>query len=155
MVDQGNGRNRLCPITVRFPQGVYEAISDTARDNCISKAELVRMAVEGNLIVYLGDIRIIDKQQGAEIKEQITALFDAVSRAENELHRIGVNFNQLVRLKHIERKYSGAICTNRTEEENAIRCESVDLSKEELDAIISRYEQATRQVGDSLRHMLM
>ena len=141
-------------ITVRFPQGVYDAIADIADVSCIAKAEVVRMAVAGHLSLYLGDIRIIDRQQGEEIKQQITALFDAVSRAENELHRIGVNFNQLVRLKNIERKYGGAICTNRTKEENAIRGESVDLSKAELDDIISRYEMAAKQAGEALCRIL-
>lgn len=149
-MDQGSRADCLQPITVRFPQDVYDAIADIADISCCSKAEIVRMAVAGNLSMYLGDIRIIDKQQGAEIKQQITALFDAVSRAENELHRIGVNFNQLVRLKHIERKYGGAICANRSEEENSIRGESVDLSKTELDEIITRYEQAAKQAGDFL-----
>ena len=155
MVDQGSGTDRLRPITVRFTQDAYDAIADMSFDNCVSKAELVRMAVAGNLSRYLGDIRIIDKQQGAEIKQQITALFDTVSRTENELHRIGVNFNQLVRLKHIERKYGGAICTNRAEEEKAVMAESVNLSKAELDAIVSRYEQATKQAGDVLCRILM
>lgn len=154
-MDQGNRADCLQPITVRFPQDVYDAIADMADGSCISKAELVRMAVAGNLSLYLGNIRIIDRQQGAEIKQQITALFDAVSRAENELHRIGVNFNQLVRLKHIERKYGTTFNASRDVEEKAVRGESVDLSKEELDAIISRYEQATRQAGDLLCRILM
>lgn len=155
MVNQGSKREHLCPITVRFPQEVYDAIADMARHSCISKAELVRMAVAGNLSVYLGNIRIIDKQQGAEIKHQITALFDAISRTENELHRIGINFNQAVRLKNIERKYGAAICPERAEEEQAIRDESVNLSKAELDEIISRYEQAAKQTGDALCRILM
>ena len=153
-MNQGSGTERLRPITVRFTQDVYDAIADMSYENCISQAELVRMAVAGNLSRYLGDIRIIDKQQGAEIKEQVTAIFDAVSRVENELHRIGVNFNQAVRLKSIERKYGTTFNADRDEEERAVRGESVNLSKAELDAIISRYEQATRQVGDSLCRIL-
>ena len=48
-MNQGRDADRLRPITVRFSQGAYDAIQDTADDNCISKAELVRMAVAGNL----------------------------------------------------------------------------------------------------------
>lgn len=154
MVDQGNKVNRLRPITVRFTQDAYDAIRDVADDNSISKAELVRMALAGNLNEYLGDIRIIDKRQGAEIKGQITALFDVVSEIKNELHRIGVNYNQEIRLKNIKRKYGTVINDKRTEEEQAVLDDSVNLSKEELSEIISRYELATKRTGEVLCRIL-
>lgn len=154
MVDQGNKVDRLRPITVRFTQDAYDAIRDVADDNSISKAELVRMALAGNLNEYLGDIRIIDKRQGAEIKGQITALFDVVSEIKNELHRIGVNYNQETRLKNIKRKYGTVINDKRTEEEQAVLDDSVSLSKEELDIIMSRYELATKQAGEFLCRIL-
>lgn len=154
MVDQGNKVNRLRPITVRFTQDAYDAIRDVADDNSISKAELVRMALAGNLSEYLGDIRIIDKQQGAEIKGQITALFDTVSEVKNELHRIGVNFNQEVKLRNIKRKYGEEKSAKRTAEEQAVLDDSVNLSKEELSEIISRYELATKRTGEVLCRIL-
>lgn len=154
MVDQENKVDRLRPITVRFTQDAYDAIRDVADDNGISKAELVRMALAENLSEYLGDIRIIDKQQGAEIKGQITALFDTVSEVKNELHRIGVNFNQEVKLRNIKRKYGEEKSAKRTEEEQAVLDESVSLSKEELDMIMSRYELATKQAGEFLCRIL-
>lgn len=150
----------LRPVTVRFTAGAWEAIRDTAAENGVSMAELVRMAVAGNLSRYLGDIRIVDKKQAEEIKKAIAALCDTVSRTEMELHRIGLNYNQEIRLKQIERKYGDMTYASfqsllrKGEEENAVKKDSKNLSKEELDALISRYEQATKQVGDILCRIL-
>lgn len=150
----------LRPVTVRFSGEAWEAIRDTAAENGVSMAELVRMAVAGNLSRYLGDIRIIDQQQAAEIKKAITALCDTVSRTETELHRIGINYNQEVRLKQIERKYgdmrysSTATFMRKAEEIAKVKNDSANLSKEELDALLTRYEQATKQVGEVLCRIL-
>lgn len=150
----------LRPVTVRFTAEAWEAIRDTAAENGVSMAELVRMAVAGNLSRYLGDIRIVDKRQAAEIKKAIAALCDTVSRTEIELHRIGKNFNQQVRLMEIQRKYgdlkyaSWDTRLRKIEEERAVMEDSANLSKEELETLISRYEQATKQVGELLCRIL-
>ena len=150
----------LRPVTVRFTAEAWEAIRDTAAENGVSMAELVRMAVAGNLSRYLGDIRIVDQQQAAEIKKAITALCDTVSRTEMELHRIGLNYNQEVRLMQIQRKYgdtkyaSFQTLIRKSEEETAVKQDSANLDKAELEKLISRYEQATKQVGDLLCRIL-
>lgn len=150
----------LRPVTVRFTAEAWEAIRDTAAENGVSMAELVRMAVAGNLSRYLGDIRIIDQQQAAAIKKAITALCDTVSRIETELHRIGINYNQEIRLKQIERKYGDmryattATFVRKAEEIAKVKGDSANLSKEELDALLTRYEQATKQVGEILCRIL-
>lgn len=149
----------MCPVTVRFSADAWDAIRETAIENNMSMAELIRIAVAGNLGRYLGDIRIINEEQAAEIKRLIVSYLDTVSRVEIELRRIGVNFNQEIRLKQIERKYRGATSLHsrmkKQEEEKAIIDGSGILSKEELDALITRYEQATKQVGDLLCRILV
>lgn len=150
----------LRPVTVRFSRGAWEAIRDLAAENGVPMAELVRMAVAGNLSRYLGDIRIVDKTQAAEIKKAIAALSDTVSKVEMELHRIGINYNQEIRLKQIERKYGDMSRASldarfqKMQEEENVKADSANLSKSELDALISRYEQATKQVGDILCRIL-
>lgn len=150
----------LRPVTVRFSGEAWEAIRDTAAENGVSMAELVRMAVAGNLSRYLGDIRIIDQRQAAEIKKAITALCDTASRIETELHRIGINYNQEIRLKQIERKYGDMTYSSMTwrmeklKEVAAVKADSANLDKAELEKILKRYEQATKQVGEILCRIL-
>ena len=137
----------LRPITVRFGPDAWQAIRDLAADNNISQAELIRTTVAWKLHQYLGDVKIIDQQQATEIKAQIANLFTVISEVRNELNRIGVNYNQEVRQRNIERKYGGRDMTD--------RAGGTALSWQELDALISRYEQATEQVGEFLYRILM
>lgn len=132
------------PITVRFTGQAYEAIGDIAKDNGVSKAEIVRMAAAGNLLDYLGVIRIVDKQDSAEIRSRIAELFDTASGIETELRKIGVNFNQYVKLKNTELKQTGRV-TGVGQGGNVL------LSGPDL---ISRYEAATREVGEALCRIL-
>ena len=147
-------RNVLQPLTVRFTPDAWEAISDIADENHVSMAELVRMSVAGNLYKYLGDIRIIDEEQADEIKRAIITLYGVMSKIENELHRIGVNYNQEVRLKNIEKKYGNRIgmgtAQMKYQEQMKVVEECQGFNKEELDRLIRRYEIATSKVGDAL-----
>ena len=148
----------LRPITVRFPEDAWRAIKEIADEHGISQAELVRMAVVGNLWRYLGDLKYIDREQGEEIKTAITALLDTISKIQFELHRIGINYNQEIKLRAIERKYAGDESFRAKEaklkEEFAVKQESKNLSKDELDAIMKRYEVATKEVGEVLCRIL-
>ena len=146
----------LRPVTVRFTGGAWEAIRDIAAERQVSVAELVRRAVAGNLADYLGSVKFIDSEQGEEIKAQITALFDTVSQIQMEPHRIGVNFNQEIKIQNIQRKYritsesSFEDIMKRRAEIEAVKKDSNLLDKAELDALMERYEIATKQVGEML-----
>ena len=151
---------KLKPMTIRFSADAWAQIEKLARKHGMNKTELVRMTLAGNLARYLGTIRIIDKEQAAEIKELIKALLDEVTAVKVELHRIGVNYNQAVRLKQIERKYANSksdvnATLRRFDEEEKVKKECKDFSQEDIDALITRYEKATKQVGDILCRILI
>ena len=55
------------PITVRFSPEVMRALEQIAYDNCLSKAQVVRLATNGKLFQYLRDIKI-DTSQPVEKK---------------------------------------------------------------------------------------
>lgn len=153
--------NILLPVTVRFTKSTLNAMQDAAEKSGMSLAEFIRMAVSMNM----KNIRTMDRQQGEEIRKAVLALSDTISKIENELHRIGVNFNQVVRLKQIERRYgtNGKDLKNFSVTESdkewkdrqAVMKDSSNLSKQELDDLMSRYENATKQVGDILCRILM
>ena len=89
----------------------------------------------------------------------IKALLDEVTAVKVELHRIGVNYNQAVRLKQVERKYAGrgmdvGALLQRGKEEEEIKSECKDFSQEDIDALMVRYEKATSKVGEILCRIL-
>lgn len=149
----------LKPMTIRFSAEAWDAIDAIAREHGTNKTELVRMAVAGNLARYLGDIRIVNEDQATEIKELIKALFNEIAAVKNELNRIGVNYNQAIRLRQIERKYANKdldinAISAKYDETEKVKSECKGFSKEDLDALISRYEQATKQAGEILCRIL-
>lgn len=149
----------LKPMTIRFSTEAWAAIEDMAEKNNTNKTDIVRSAVVRNLAHYYGNIRIVEKGQAEEIKKLITALFDTTAKIEMELHRIGVNYNQEIKLKQIERKYAGrgndfaSIMAQGKEREEALK-DSSSFSKDEIDALITRYEDATAKVGEILCRIL-
>lgn len=156
------GDLELRPVTVRFTTDGYKTLADLAQQKGVSLAEIVRVAAAGNLAEYFGTVRFMDMEQGDEIKKQVTALFDAVSQIQVELNRIGVNYNQEIRLKQYERRliangYSGRQLANLLDNER-IKMQAAGsymLDMEAVDNLMSRYEEATKEVGDALCRILM
>ena len=138
--------DRLLPITVRFTPDAWEAIRDIARSNCISQAELVRMAVSGNLGRYLGTIRVIDQAQADELKDEIARLFTVMSEIKGEINKIGVNYNQVVKNINIARKYGGRGAAGN----GAGALPPMGA----LDTLMDRYERATEGVSDLCRFLV-
>lgn len=135
--------DRLVPLTVRFTPDAWDAIRDIAHGNGVSQAELVRMAVSGNLGRYLGAVKLIDKDQAKELKDEITKLFSVMSEVKDELNKIGVNYNQAVKDLNIARKYGNTGMEGK-------ECGTLPPMGE-IDALIDRYERAMEGVKDLCR----
>lgn len=146
---QGSNGDGLRPITVRLPPDVLEALQDMSRRRLISEAEIMRLLVIRNPGKHLKEIRIIDEDTTAEISRQIAELFDAVSRTENELHRIQLVYDQEVKMMHIREKYGDTSIPAATESGG------MAFPRQEIDGIIGRYEEAAKQAGDALCRLLM
>ena len=141
---QGTGRNVYQPITVRFSPEALATIQDVAHDYCVSQAQIVRMAVAGNMAKYLGDVRYVDQEQAQEIKRLVVELLDVTSDVRNELNKIGTNVNQIARAANTAAKCG----------EGSGSGESA-LPAQEMDRLMARYEQAARQTGKELYRILM
>ena len=140
---QGTNGNVYQPITVRFSPEALATIQDVAHDYCVSQAQIVRMAVAGNMAKYLGDVRYVDQEQAQEIKRLVVELLDVTSDVRNELNRIGTNVNQIARAANTAAKYG----------ERSGNGESA-LPAQELDSLMSRYEAAARRTGKELYRIL-
>lgn len=91
------------PTTVRFTQEVYEALHEIAAEHGLSVGSVARLAITDRLSRYLGVVKYMDYDQGQQISLQIAGLADTMSQIRNELHRIGVNYNQEIKLRQIEK----------------------------------------------------
>ena len=129
----------LVPITVRFSQNAYDAIGDIANTHNMSKADLVRRCVTGNLAEYLESVRILDGDQVIEIRTAIRDLFDEVSQVKDELNRIGVNYNQEIHLMNREGRHIGS---------------GPALPADAVNNAIARFEAAAREAGELLCRFL-
>ena len=129
----------LVPITVRFSQNAYDAISDIADNHNMSKADLVRRCVTGNLAEYLGSVKILDGDQVIEIRAAIRDLFDKASQVKDELNRIGANYNEEIHLMNREGRHIGS---------------GSALPADAVNDAIARFEAAAREAGELLCRFL-
>ena len=137
-------REPLLPITVRFKEGAWDVIREIAEESGVSQAEVVRMAVAGNMAKYLGEVRYIDQAQAKEIKALIIELLDVTSAVRTELNRIGVNYNQEVKAANASAKYGGKTGAG-----------AAAFPARELDGLMRMYDQATQRFGEKLYGILM
>lgn len=141
-----NQGGKLVPVTVRFTADAMDVISEIAEANRMSKAELVRMAVDNRLIKYLENVVFIDAAQGEEIRKLLFELSTFLGEIKLELYRIGVNVNQQTKIKNMQNKFG--VAAGRISISNA-----PDPSRE-MQRIMRRFEITADKVGDAICHIL-
>ena len=97
-------KEKLIPLTARHHESSYNAISELAEEFKVGKAVVVRMSTAGHLEKYLGQVRFIDEEQGRTINENIVSIGNIVSEIRNELRRIGINYNQEIKIRNIAKQ---------------------------------------------------
>lgn len=98
--------DRLLPVTVRFTSAAYAAICEIASEHGMSMADVVRRGFDRELSNYLGNIVYMDFEQGKAIQNQLAYLATQMQQILFELRRIGVNYNQEIKLRQMAKKYS-------------------------------------------------
>lgn len=99
-------------ISIRINDNLLDYL-DFCCDKCgFTRSELIRSILEGKteqLMEYCKQVKFINEQQGIEIKKAAIDLTNTVSeytsqlqKLTKEVNRIGVNYNQQVRLLHEE-----------------------------------------------------
>ena len=174
----GDKRKRT---TVTFSDDTYTDLKEFADEWGISLSEVVRLAVTGNLARYLGNVQYVDSEQAKRIMQNQTAinknigiLFNQMQDIRSELKRIGINYNQEVKLMHVRRKraeyqkqsaeesdlvHSGndmpnvldyAMNTKFDAEERQILAETSRFNQDAVIKLIERFEKSASEVGDVL-----
>ena len=144
---------QLVPVTVRLPENVYFQTKELAEIFSLSFASVARITLEANLENYLGTVKYIDKEQADKISEAVRELTAECREIKNNIKRIGINYNQEIRLKNITQKYHDVLNDKtasehrrleaRKEYEDAVK--SIDdtcLNKTELKELLERFEAA-------------
>ena len=130
-----NRQTKARSITVRFSEEEARELMTIAREYNTTISDVVRCAASGELDKYLGRVKYVDPKQGSVINRNIIALGNAIMETRDHLRRIGVNFNQVARSVS-----SGDM--------KALNESGALISREELDAITRRLEQATKEAGE-------
>lgn len=165
----------LVPMTVRFSRETNDIFQELADTHNVSKAQVVRLAAAGSLEKYFGNLVYIDTKQAQVINKNICALGRLMQEMTRQIRRIGINYNQELKLRNIERKKKQLEEENRNlgwssdevdksfdnrrliskleDEAKEIKKDVNLLDKDELKDIIDRYEKATKEVSEALWHM--
>ena len=134
-----DNENELIQVTIRLPLKVKEKIDNVAKNSGCSTAEAIRRSLDGSLCKYSDEVQYVDKEQGEAIKELLGSVYTEMSGMRTELHRIGVNYNQEVKLKNQQNKFDeGRICP--------VTEESKGFTPEDINEIINRFDTIVEEL---------
>lgn len=92
------------------------------------------------------------------IHKEIAELGTELEKIRYELNRIGVNYNQEIRIKNIERKYSKRsdydTLKKKEKEIEEVKSESLKITPNDLRTLIKRYENAMAKAGAVLSKLV-
>lgn len=158
--------NGFKQASVRFTVDEWNEIRKASNELGVSMAEVIRLAVSGQLTEYKTKVNFVDVKQGMEVarkvnelKKVICKMYEELNGVRTELNRIGVNYNQEIRLMQIQKKFANTKDAKEKlrlrKEEKDVRNESrLNVSKGEIDMWIGRLESAFKEAGETLCHIL-
>ena len=138
-------KEKLIPITVRFSPDGYAALSELSEKYNLSKGEIARIAIDDRLISYLGKVAFADPEDGAEIRKETAKISTEMERIRLELNRIGVNYNQEVRLKNIQAKSGGVPVAEDGEDGGRHHV----VSGNEMESLMLRFEKSAAKIANA------
>jgi hypothetical protein len=139
--------NELIQVTIRLPLKDKEKIDNLAKSGGCSTAEIIRRSVDGSLNKYCNGLQYVDLEQGEAIKKLVGSVYTELSDMRTELHRIGVNYNQEVRLQNLKKRLSeGKISISETlKMHQSITEECKGFSPEAINEIMDRFDSIVEE----------
>lgn len=89
----------------RLTQSESDLIDKLAAEYDVTPSHVMRLVMSSNIKKYFGDLKYMDHDQGVEIKKIITDIAEYLSKIRYELNRIGVNYNQDMKLRQAQKKF--------------------------------------------------
>lgn len=133
--------DELVSMNVRLTREAYDAVQDLADEYGVSKAMVIRLALSGNMGDHLGTVRYTDPQVEAELRRAAARIGDASAEIGHQLRRIGKNYNDALKLAHIEAKRGG-------------KAAAPELDTELVKSLIERYEAAAERTDEAIWRIL-
>ena len=144
--------DRLLPVTVRFTSAAYAAICEIASEQGMSMADVVRRGFDRELSNYLDNIVYMDYDQGKAIQEQLAGLANKMQEISFELHRIGVNYNQEIKLRQMAKKYNQRRAEIDRKYERAIRRPAWKESYDDVQRRLKSKEEYQAELNAIVEH---
>ena len=146
-------------MSVSMSADTHNTLSELAAEFHVSKASVVRHAVEKRLNDYLNNVRYIDHDKAEIIHNTATEIADNSRLILSNIRRIGINYNQELRLKNAEQKYLSVMqgstisydrmAEAKDEYEKAkSEIENNCLNKEELNDLFTRFESVAEEMRE-------
>lgn len=157
-------KERLVPTTVRLPESVYNKFSDLAKKSNSKLSDIIRHTLEFSLEKYLKRVGYSDNEKTAELLASVRELSNICGDIFNEVHRIGINYNQEIKLKNAKKKYNDILndrfktIDEKQGAKNEYYSEIADInengiSKDEFKTILERFEAAVEKVRSFAWHI--
>ena len=135
---QRSEAEKLVRTEVRFTPEANEALEEIAKENNISKAQLIRYIVDNRMVDYLGSIKFIDPEQGDDIQRKVMKLMSDIADVKTELRRIGVNYNQEIKtMNELKKRGIEPSVTGR-------------LDVDAVEKLIEKWDDSMRETGGAL-----
>lgn len=151
-------------LSVSLSEKTYNELRKLAEKYGESIASVIRIAIDKNLAIYLGTVRYIDKEQADDILKVSMEISDSCRNILNNVKRIGINYNQELRLKNAEAKFRPIMEENGSDIARILAKDELDaakkdieqtcLNKEELNDLRSGFEAAAEKIEEAIWRIL-
>ena len=140
-------KERLKALTIRVTPSMYDAITSVSEQKSVSKSIVCRLMFTDRLAEYLGTQNYIDKDDSKELIKILNDLLTTVGQIKLELNRIGINYNQEVRLMHIREK-NGDNGIKMMQEEKELLTEVNMVNIEDIRKLIDEQDKVITKAGE-------
>ena len=148
-------------IKIRVEEDTYELICSTAKEHKLKIAVLIRAVLKDRLETFNRKCRYADTEQSEKIEVSCREISKELRHINNNITRIGINYNQEVRLKNAERKYKAIAEDAKSSplershamyEYNKVKREITEgsLDMNELNNILSQLRKSVSEMEDML-----
>ena len=136
--------------SVRLGCEMDKTIDELAKKAGVKWSDIVRLALADRLETYLGTLRYVDEEQGALVLANVTKIGNLMDEILMELRRIGVNYNQEIKLRNIAKKEGKDVDSMRGE---LMSRQGLDADKIEM--LLAGFDKSADKVGAALWRTLM
>lgn len=137
----------LKALTIRVTPSMYDAITSVSEQKSVSKSAICRLMFTDRLAEYLGTQNYVDINDGKKLVVLLSNLLTVVGKIRSDLNRIGINYNQEVRLMHIREKNGDNVIKMMQEEKevlNGVNTVNID----DIRKLIAQQDKVITKAGE-------